>query len=433
MKENGGENECPKSEVITHPRVALIGASSSGKSGLANRLWCEAFSEEASSTSEIEFQLLGFSQEGGAILPQNANLLRKDWWPELMTRAWKQVKLIDLCGEAKYLKTVYFGLSAMEPDYALLLVDAERPLDPLALEHLGMAVILEIPTMVVISRCDLVEAEVLETRVAQVEAMLHSFQLGHRILRNSADLQPFVQDIINKKTTPIFTVSARSGSNVDLLRRALFSLPARPRSQKSTGLSLVVTGTGKSPSGDLVLQTFVQSGVLKIASQLVMGPFNGRFLQSNLKSLYHNHLPVEEVPAGSICTVVLKFWTANLMRKMVERGMCLFENAPALFDHIEANALVLASEGLKVGQTFILLVDGVSRNVRLERLDDGLPRVQAFWRGQIRLKVFKHPIFARTGSVFVLREGTIKLTGVITRLFEVGREFPSLLEDPPVS
>jgi len=69
--------------------------------------------------------------------------------------------LIDLCGHEKYLKTTMLGMVGMVPDYILVVVGANFGLSWMTKEHLGIALALEIPFFIVVTKIDMVSPEVL--------------------------------------------------------------------------------------------------------------------------------------------------------------------------------------------------------------------------------------------------------------------------------
>ena len=67
----------------------------------------------------------------------------------------KVVNLIDLCGHEKYLKTTIHGLISMIPDYSMIVVGANMGVSKMTREHMGMALFLRIPFMVVVTKVDI--------------------------------------------------------------------------------------------------------------------------------------------------------------------------------------------------------------------------------------------------------------------------------------
>jgi GTPase len=71
---------------------------------------------------------------------------------EIQKQSAKIVSFIDLAGHEKYLKTTVSGMVGLAPDYAMLSIAATHGLQGMATEHLGIALALEVPLFVVITK-----------------------------------------------------------------------------------------------------------------------------------------------------------------------------------------------------------------------------------------------------------------------------------------
>ncbi len=72
------------------------------------------------------------------------------------------IHLIDLCGHEKYLKTTMLGMVGYLPDYILIVVGSNFGLSRMTKEHLGIALALEIPFFIVLTKIDMVDKETLK-------------------------------------------------------------------------------------------------------------------------------------------------------------------------------------------------------------------------------------------------------------------------------
>ena len=80
---------------------------------------------------------------------------------------------IDLCGHEGYLKTTIFGL-CQKPDYLMLVVNANAGVQKMTKEHLGIALGLNIPIFVVVTKVDITPKEVREKNVEELVKILKS-------------------------------------------------------------------------------------------------------------------------------------------------------------------------------------------------------------------------------------------------------------------
>lgn len=62
------------------------------------------------------------------------------------------ITLVDLAGHAKYFKTTASGLTGHMPDVACLVVGANAGVIGMCKEHLGIALALQIPVFVVVTK-----------------------------------------------------------------------------------------------------------------------------------------------------------------------------------------------------------------------------------------------------------------------------------------
>lgn len=70
----------------------------------------------------------------------------------MTTSASRVLTFLDMGGHERYLKTALYGMTALLPDYGLLVVCAVAGPGRVAVEHLAVAVALEVPVAVVITK-----------------------------------------------------------------------------------------------------------------------------------------------------------------------------------------------------------------------------------------------------------------------------------------
>lgn len=75
---------------------------------------------------------------------------------------------IDMGGHEKYLKTALYGMTCMLPDYVMLCVSAAAGVQRMTREHLAVAVALEIPVAVALTKVDAVHEAQLQRVTAEV-------------------------------------------------------------------------------------------------------------------------------------------------------------------------------------------------------------------------------------------------------------------------
>lgn len=160
-------------EEVQEVRVAVVGNVDAGKStilGVLTRgglddgrgkarvaLFKHPHEVETGRTSSIGGEILGFTTEGKPIYPSTpaiADSVKREKlaWDEIYKRAAKVVSFIDLAGHERYFKTTVFGLSGHAPDYVMLIVGGNAGLIGMSKEHLGVALALNVPIIVCVTK-----------------------------------------------------------------------------------------------------------------------------------------------------------------------------------------------------------------------------------------------------------------------------------------
>ena len=82
----------------------------------------------------------------------NYSALHRPSWGDIIENSSKIVSFLDLAGHEKYLKTTVSGMTGSLPDYAFLLVGANMGVTKMTKEHLGLAMALKIPVIVIMTK-----------------------------------------------------------------------------------------------------------------------------------------------------------------------------------------------------------------------------------------------------------------------------------------
>ena len=141
----------------------------------------------------------------------------------------KVVSFIDLAGHEKYLRTTVYGLTAHEPDYVMVVVGANHGITRMTKEHVGMAIALNVPLFVVVTKVDLCPEPVLKETMKQLTRLLKlpGARKQPYAIRDTHELMRVVQSFGKSAVTPVFSISSVSGVNVPLLRQFFNLMPSR--------------------------------------------------------------------------------------------------------------------------------------------------------------------------------------------------------------
>lgn len=232
-------------ENVIETRIAVVGNVDAGKSSMLGvlvkgdlddgrgkarvNLFRHKHEIETGRTSSVGMEIMGFDTHGQTITSDVPG--RKLSWEEIGRRSAKVITFTDLAGHERYLRTTVFGLLSSSPNYCLLMVAANNGLIGMSKEHLGIALALNVPVMVVITKIDICPPHILEQTITQITKILKS--PGARkipiFINNREECINTATQFVSQRITPIFQVSNVTGQNLDLVRMFLNILPHHGR------------------------------------------------------------------------------------------------------------------------------------------------------------------------------------------------------------
>merc|ERR1719352_1714174 len=125
---------------------------------------------------------MGFKDSGQQVivdrLGASTAASRNVMWKEIVQQSRQLVTFHDLCGHEKYLKTTIFGLVGLCPDYAMIVVNANAGFQRMSREHLGIALSLNIPITLVVTKIDITPENVYEDNLTQLQKIAKSKAVG---------------------------------------------------------------------------------------------------------------------------------------------------------------------------------------------------------------------------------------------------------------
>src|SRR3954468_5853655 len=219
---------------------------------------------ESGRTSSVGMEIMGFDTKGEVVVSNVAG--RKLTWEEIGRRSAKVIGFTDLAGHERYLRTTVFGLLSSEPNYCLLMVAANNGLIGMSKEHLGIALALNVPVMVVITKIDICPPHILEQTITQITRILKS--PGARkipiFIKNREECISTATQFVSQRICPKFQVSNVTGENLDLVRTFLNILPHRGQYDSEGAFEFVINDIFSVPYAGTVVSGVVKSGVIHV-------------------------------------------------------------------------------------------------------------------------------------------------------------------------
>ena len=209
------------------------------------------------------------------------------------------------------------------------MVAANNGLVGMSKEHLGIALALNVPVMVVVTKIDICPPNVLAETMAQISKVMRS--PGARkvptLVGNREECINTATQFVSHRICPVFQVSNVTGENLDLVRTFLNMLPHHGRYNSDAPFELHVNDVFSVPFVGTVVAGIVRSGVAHEGDAVLIGPDSlGQFATTSIRSIERKRIRVPAASAGQSVSFALK----KVKRKEVRKGMVVLPKLEGL-------------------------------------------------------------------------------------------------------
>jgi GTPase len=425
---------------VIETRIAVVGNVDAGKSTMLGvlvkgglddgrgkarvNLFRHKHEMESGRTSSVGMEIMGFDSKGDVVVSTVSG--RKLTWEEIGRRSAKVIGFTDLAGHEKYLRTTVFGLLSSEPNYCLLMVAANNGLVGMSKEHLGIALALNVPVMVVITKIDICPPQILEQTITQLTKILKS--PGARkipiFIKNREECINTATQFVSRRICPIFQVSNVTGLNLDLVRTFLNILPHHGDYNSSAPLEFHINDTFSVPFVGTVVSGVVKSGEIHTGDTILIGPDGlGQFTTTKVRSIERKRIQVPGCAAGQSASLALR----NVRRKDVRKGMVVLHKPdkpdpttgiilmPKVHREFVAEVLILShATTIKTKYQAMLHVGPVSQTCAIIDIDRQYIRTGD--RALVAFRFVQRPEYLTVGDRILFREGRTKGLGIVKRV-----------------
>ena len=406
--------------VLTH------GELDNGRGYSRQKLFRHKHEAETGRTSSVGNEILGFRSDGTVVNKISSHCNHLDW-EMICQQSSKIITFVDLAGHEKYLKTTVFGMTSHLPDFCMLMVGSNAGIVGTTKEHLGLALALNVPVFVVVTKIDMCPANVLQDTLSLLIKILKS--PGCRkipvLVSNKDDVVVTATNFTSERVCPIFQVSNVTGQNIDLLKMFLNLLSRRIQFNDKESPEFVIDDTFSVPGVGTVVSGTIMKGVIHTGESLLLGPdFSGKFDLVQVKSIHRKRLPVRSVKAGQSAAFALK----KVKRTNIRKGMVMVHaksNPKAVWEY-KGEVLIL-HHPTTISRKYQAMVHCGSIRQTACILSMSKEHLRTGDKATVRFRFLKHPEFLKSGTKFVFREGRTKAVGTITELIEDAPAYQSHL------
>ncbi|KAF3064164.1 GTP-binding protein 1 [Daldinia childiae] len=417
-------------EQVIETRIAVVGNVDAGKSSMLGvlvkgdlddgrgkarvNLFRHKHEIETGRTSSVGMEIMGFDTMGKVVTSDTPG--RKLSWEEIGKRSAKVITFTDLAGHERYLRTTVFGLLSSSPNYCLLMVAANNGLIGMSKEHLGIALALNVPIMVVVTKIDICPPNILEQTIQQITKILKSPAARKMpiFINNREECINTATQFVSQRICPIFQVSNVTGENLNLVRTFLNILPHHGRYDSDAPFEFHVNDTFSVPFVGTVVSGIVKSGVVHTGDSVLIGPDSlGQFTQTSIRSIERKRISVPAASAGQSASFALK----KMRRKDVRKGMVVLpkiegQPAPKVYREFVAEVLILShATTIKTKYQAMLHVGPVSQTCAI--IDVDRPFIRTGDRATVAFRFVQRPEYLAPGDRLLFREGRTKGLGIV--------------------
>lgn len=336
-------------------------------------------------------------------------------WVKICEKSSKVLTFIDLAGHEKYLKTTIFGMTGHSPDFTMLMIGANAGVVGMTKEHLGLALALNVPVFVVITKIDMCPSNVMQNTMKLLHKVLKS--PGCRkipvMVSNEDDVVLAATNFATERLCPIFTVSNVQGTNLHLLKSFMnLLMPKIHPLYDHEPAEFQIDDHYSVPGVGTVVSGLTLKGVIRLNDVLSLGPDSlGHFVNVAIKSIHRKRMPVREVRSGQTASFSLK----KIKRSDIRKGMVMVSPAlkPQACWEFEGEILVL-HHPTTISPRYQAMVHCGSVRQTASILSMSVDYLRTGDKAKVHFRFMKNPEFIRIGQKMVFREGRTKAIGTIT-------------------
>mgnify|MGYP000149630192 CR=1 FL=1 len=398
---------------VDHGKSTLVGSlvtgrPDDGEGGMRTYLDVKPHEVERGLSADLSYGVYGFDEEGPVRVEKPD---RKGDRAAVVENADRVVSFVDTVGHEPWLSTTIRGLLGQKLDYGLLTVAADDGPTATTREHLGVLLATDLPTVVALTKTDLVDEDAVASVERDVERLLRGAGRSPLSVRRHGTAAAVEE--IGDGVVPVVRTSAITMAGLDTLDTLFEQLPKTAAAggpfRMYIDRTYGITGVGPVASGT------IESGTVAAGDDLLLGPFpDGHFESVGVRSIEMHYHRVDRAEAGRIVGIALKGVTEGDL----QRGMALVDPAvdPTPTRRFEAEVMVLNHPTrIHAGYEPVVHLETVSEAARFDPVDGQLLPGDT---GRTEIEFKFNPYLLEEGQQFVFREGRSKGVGTVTDCLE---------------
>jgi len=404
--------------------VLLTGIRDNGRGSARKHILTHKHESETGQTSSVSSRIIGFKDDGTCV--NEKYLQHRMSWTKILEESCKIISFSDLCGHRKYLCTTIRGLG-IDPDYVILLIDVQRGIQPMTIEHLELCNYYNIPVIILVTKIDLCqEKSVFNKLVVDIKRLCRDHG-NYRIkpLFTPKQLMGVIEDFLGPNDSkiskipfiPLIPISCVQLKNIDLLYSFLNLLPVRNKYDRKGPARFRVHTDYLVPQVGTIAYGLVESGFFEKGQKVLLGPTStGEYLSTVIKSIHYKRTSVLAAYAGQeIC-----FCLRNIKRAEVRRAMVILPNTgeKLAISRVHVNLMIRRTNRSTITNKYhpYVYIGTIGASVQSFTILDAVERLQAGYSYLVELKLLR-PYYIQIGDRVIIKEAVVNGTGQVTEIF----------------
>lgn len=397
---------------VDHGKSTLIGSlvtgkNDNGKGSLRSHLDVQPHEIQRGLSADLSYAVYGFDENNNPIHLDNPD--RNKERSEVVQDAERLVSFVDTVGHQPWLRTTIRGLVGQRLDYGLLTVAADSGPTETTREHLGVLLAMGLPTIVTITKTDLVDEEQVEAVEKELEQLLRDSGCTG-LPASRYDIDTLVEDI-SETVVPIVRTSAVTREGFTTIDQLISRLPKKQTNENPGDFKMYVDKTYVIDGVGTVVSGSVMSGNVEVGDELYLGPTtDGDYISTKCRSIEIHYHQVEKAEAGQLVSIAIR----NVDPEQIRRGMILTENKPQPVREFEAEVMILNHPtSIRKGYEPVIHLETASETVQL--IPENGPLLPGD-KGKTKIRFKFNPYAIEEGQRFIFREGNSKGVGTVTNI-----------------
>jgi len=363
-------------------------------------------------TAEITHAVFGFKDDQRIYLK---NPLNKKEVADLIDRSTKIVSFVDCPGHAPWLRTTVRGILGQRVDYVLLIVAADDGVTPITKEHLGIALAMDIPLIIVVTKIDKVSYEDTKQVISEVSTLLRKVGKVPLNVKDKETAQNISKNVSERFLIPIIKASSITLEGLDILNELFLHLPEKTSEELyKKPFLMYIDKVYKVRGAGTVVTGRVKQGIVKKGQELLLGPINDVYETVSCQSIKQHHLIQTKGEVGDILGIAIKGVDADLIR----RGMVIKDEngeRKSVREFLAEVFILNHPTRIKEGYEPIIHLETVSETVTFEKIYTQ-EYLSTGDRALVKMKFKYNSYYLSEGDKFIFREAKSKGIGGIKKI-----------------